>query len=470
MQSYVDLHNLYKYFKKAVNTRLSADLLKSKEKSDNALKGDIESHLQTECSSIPDAEFHSIAKNARYWNYEVQRIINHKLELLNLHTTVHKHTKFLGGIAKTTIAYERKSRLKTQNSVNKTMANEAPAFDMKQATAIVPVYDGAPDDLDAFLDAINLLSEVTAANQAATAVKFVKTRLTKRARLGLPNNLATLQDIANDLKTRCKSQDNPESIVAKLKQIRKKSSTAEFCDEVENLTLKLKNLYMEQQIPCNVANSMATKAGLESLINGISSNETKLILKAGNFPSIKDAILKVNENDNNGPQILFTQTRQPQNRFANNNNNNNRNNGNHPHYYRSNHYHGRSNYFRGNGGQRPYNNNASRNDRRQLNQPNNINTNPQRQQYQRHRGNQNNQHYRRVYTGAATSLYAAPYVNMNHMYASGMQSAPPAQNVMSATIPNSAPAVIADQLVPYTMQQGPNNFLGQLPNPCQPMQ
>ena len=78
------------------------------------------------------------------------------------------------------------------------MANPAPAFDMKQATAFVPVYDGALDDLDAFLDASNLLSEVTAANHTATAVKFFKTRLTKRARLGLPNNLATLQEVARN--------------------------------------------------------------------------------------------------------------------------------------------------------------------------------------------------------------------------------------------------------------------------------
>ena len=59
---------------------------------------------------------------------------------------------------------------------------------MKQPTAIVPVYDGAPDDLDAFIDAVQLLSEVTAAAHMATAVKFVKTRLTKKARLACQIN------------------------------------------------------------------------------------------------------------------------------------------------------------------------------------------------------------------------------------------------------------------------------------------
>lgn len=111
----------------------------------------------------------------------------------------------MGGISKTTTAYEH--TLKTNKStLNSTKIIKMAPFDMKQATAIVPMYDGTPDDLYAFIDAINLLAELTAVENTATAVKLVKTRLTKKARLGLPNNLADLADIANDLKTRCNSE------------------------------------------------------------------------------------------------------------------------------------------------------------------------------------------------------------------------------------------------------------------------
>lgn len=77
--------------------------------------------------------------------------------------------------------------------------------------------------------------------------------------------------------------------------------------EAQDGVRRRKSLYMEQKIPKEVANSMATKAWLESLINGIPSNETKAILKAGNFTNIQEAILEVNENvSSQNAQVLFT--------------------------------------------------------------------------------------------------------------------------------------------------------------------
>ncbi|XP_058456724.1 TBC1 domain family member 31 [Malaya genurostris] len=76
-------------------------------------------------------------------------------------------------------------------------------FDVKQATAIVPMYDGSADSLSSFTDAVSLLAELTPANQLATALKFVKTRLTGKARLGL-GNCDTLQALADDVERRCK--------------------------------------------------------------------------------------------------------------------------------------------------------------------------------------------------------------------------------------------------------------------------
>ena len=65
--------------------------------------------------------------------------------------------------------------------------------DIKLGTTLVQMYDGAPENLDAFVDAVNLFYDTvendfaasTAAQQAAakvTVVRFVKSRLTGVAR------------------------------------------------------------------------------------------------------------------------------------------------------------------------------------------------------------------------------------------------------------------------------------------------
>ena len=55
---------------------------------------------------------------------------------------------------------------------------------------------------------------------------------------------------------------------------------------------------------------MTTKVGVETLINGISNTESKLILKAGQFPTINDAIQKLLEtntaSDNPCANVFFT--------------------------------------------------------------------------------------------------------------------------------------------------------------------
>lgn len=62
---------------------------------------------------------------------------------------------------------------------------------------------------------------------------------------------------------------------------------------------------------------MATKAGVDALINGTTSFETKIILRAGNFSNIREAVQKVQENtglaqtgNQNASQIMAYGTRQ----------------------------------------------------------------------------------------------------------------------------------------------------------------
>lgn len=70
----------------------------------------------------------------------------------------------------------------------------------------------------------------------------------------------------------------------------------EFCKEVEKLTQQLAATYIDETIPTDKAMQMATKSGIESLINGIDHADSKLILRAGTFTKINEAIQKLQEN------------------------------------------------------------------------------------------------------------------------------------------------------------------------------
>lgn len=143
------------------------------------------------------------------------------------------------------------------------------------------------------------------------AVKFVKTWLNGKARSTLPANANTLADIVNSVKENCASRETPQSVAAKLKSLVKTNDSTKFFNDVEQLTTQLTSLYVKDEIPLNTATKMATKIGIETLINKITDHDTKLIMKAAEFPSIQAAIQKLNETNPNTPpaQVFSAQAR-----------------------------------------------------------------------------------------------------------------------------------------------------------------
>lgn len=152
------------------------------------------------------------------------------------------------------------------------MAN---AFDIKQATSIVQVYDGSPEHLDAFVDSATLLAELTNAAHLATAVKFLRTRLAGKAKIGIANNFPTIDAIVADVKARCEAKTSPEEITAKMNSLKEKDQD-KLCDQIKDLTAKLSALYMADNVPPEVAQKMATKTGIDTLKKKVSSPDTKL--------------------------------------------------------------------------------------------------------------------------------------------------------------------------------------------------
>ena len=168
-------------------------------------------------------------------------------------------------------------------------------FDLETAIGLVPMYDGSSDTFDTFEDASRFLFELNP-NHEAMLIKFLRTRLIGKARIGLPSNITSFTELINDIKRRCKEKLTPDRIIVELKSITSKD-TQTICQKVEMLTEKLNLIYLELEFPEKIANDMAIKQGIETLKQKISNEETKMILKIGTFLTITDATQKVLENE-----------------------------------------------------------------------------------------------------------------------------------------------------------------------------
>lgn len=106
-----------------------------------------------------------------------------------------------------------------------------------------------------------------------TLLKLAKSKLTGKARLGLITEVNNLDALISDIRQRCKDTTTPENIVAQMKalKIKPNESAKEYCDSVEKSCAELKTIYVNQQIPRTVADKMAMKVGIDTLVGGISN-------------------------------------------------------------------------------------------------------------------------------------------------------------------------------------------------------
>ena len=116
--------------------------------------------------------------------------------------------------------------------------------DIRLGTTLVQTYDGAPENLEAFIDAVNLFND-TVTNDFANAIapqkeaaqltvlRFVKTRLAGVARQVITDAI-NLEGLLDTLKQHCESKITSDNLTVKLKTLKQKDSTENFCDEIES--------------------------------------------------------------------------------------------------------------------------------------------------------------------------------------------------------------------------------------------
>nr|CAH7734087.1 unnamed protein product [Callosobruchus chinensis] len=149
------------------------------------------------------------------------------------------------------------------NSASVNMPLSAPKF-FNLASKIVPAeFDGSEDKLNSFLDALTLL-KANMETHEANAVAYVKTRLTGKAR-SIVGESGTLDEKKLKLKNGIKLESS---------------------QLLECLTQKLKQAYLSEGVPENVAEKYTTNTTVNALSANATSERVKIIMEAGNFNSV----------------------------------------------------------------------------------------------------------------------------------------------------------------------------------------
>lgn len=173
---------------------------------------------------------------------------------------------------------------------------------IKVISSLVPSYDGTSAKLNSVVSALTALNTLITPQNRALAIQVILSKLEGKARSAVGNNPADLQVIIDKLKEKCDQRQQPDVIIAKMNTAKQVGELSKFTDELERLTLELERAYISEEIPVDTATKMATKAAVKALSNGIKNTETKLILKAGQFTTLSEAIGKAAENESNEKQ------------------------------------------------------------------------------------------------------------------------------------------------------------------------
>lgn len=237
---------------------------------------------------------------------------------------------------------------------------------LSTASKLITDFDGKSENLRSFLDSLTLVDSIKETHESI-AISLIKTKLKGTAR-NLISNETTIRDIIAKLQNSVKGE-SVEVLTAKIMNIKQNNKTANaYCSEIENLTKSLENAYISDGLSCELSAKYSTQIAVKALTKNCTIDKVKLIMEAGQFNSMNDAISKfVNScTEATGQQNAILHYRQRQN----NRNNNFRRN------FTS--FRGRNNYTR---------NNSNNNYRYSNNNNNNNNNYRQRANNSRRNGN-----------------------------------------------------------------------------------
>lgn len=295
--------------------------------------------------------------------------------------------------------------LNFENLFNSNMALTPVEFIRIAAQTINRNYDGNPLGLDAFVNSVDLLKEVSNADVNAIFLRFVKSKLEGKALESIPAEPASVDEIITALRRQIQP-DNSKVVAGRLLALRPdRSKLVEFTEQAEKLADALQRSLIIEGISQAKAREMSIEKTVEVCRGAARSDLVKSVLASTKFESPKEVIAKYiveSSTEEREKQILAFRTYQKQNKRGNRGNNSStrgRSNGNNDNNYRN--RNGRSSNRNNN-----YNNNNNRNYNNRGNNYNNGGNNGQsnggqynnrgRNNYNNNGGNRNNNDNRNV--------------------------------------------------------------------------
>ena len=252
-----------------------ATLIEKLEKSDK-LYNDIISILEL----VEDKKQIFILKSARQLYGEIKCLIKSKLE--------HTHLiSFKNIVITITSVLKLFKKIQTKNMTSNIEM-------IKLVTSLVQPYDGRNEKLGCVLDALKTIKPLVTNENRSVTIQAIVSRFSDKARQAIPNILpaTTVDDIINGLEIKCKTKASPDTVVAKLNATKQNGDINQFTDAIEKLSLDLEKAYIDDDIPAETSAKMARKAAIKALYGGVRNQEVKVVLKAGQFNTLTNAIQK----------------------------------------------------------------------------------------------------------------------------------------------------------------------------------
>lgn len=117
-----------------------------------------------------------------------------------------------------------------------------------------------------------------------------------------------------------------DTFFSKLKNLKQIGSIQKFSEIIESTADQLESALLQEGYSMENANKVATNAGVNALSAGVKNARTQIVLEAGNFEKLSQAITKALEIDNRPSQAnVFTQKRVGGGRYNSRFNGNNQN-------------------------------------------------------------------------------------------------------------------------------------------------
>lgn len=176
-----------------------------------------------------------------------------------------------------------------QNEINN-LSNMTPIEFINTATKLLPEFDGKIENLSKFINAIDLLETIKETHENI-AISLIKTKLTHSAST-LITTESTIEAIKSKLVASVK-YESPQSISARLNTVKQNNkSDSDFAKEIETLSLQLEQAFIADGLTPALAKSYSTQHAVKTIKTNAKSEEVKLLMRAGQFPTVGDAITK----------------------------------------------------------------------------------------------------------------------------------------------------------------------------------